>query len=146
VAANAAVALEALTGLRLGVRPERWRAWHASESAWWRERAPRALADLEHAKKGVVFGALNELAARRLHRDVLAERVQGVLGHADPSIRRLACTILAGLGDPRSGPALVECLADADDGVAHAAWDALKALTGLVLPLDGAAWAQALAL
>ena len=59
-----------------------------------------------------------------------------MLADPRPEIRRLACGVLQTLGAASSSGALAAALQDPDPSVSNAAWNALKAITGLDLPRD----------
>ncbi len=133
VSAAAEWALEHSTGLRFRADGKRWRAWLRAERAWLEQNGPRLRAELHARAAEVAIRALAELSCHRWRRHELALAALTGLEHADPLVRRLACTALARIGSSAAAPGLVLALDDADESVARAARQALEAL-GLTAP------------
>jgi len=136
--------LEAVSGMALGSGPERWLRWHESELAWFELQAPRVLAELGDEDETKVLAAMREIAGRHLFRDELADALIVALDRPESDVRICACRTLAGLGSPLAVKPLVALLEDENQAVRSAALSALRALTGLELPLDAKAWNEAL--
>ncbi len=132
--------LETVSGLSLGPTRERWLAWYEAELAWYEHEAPGACADLDSGDEATVLAAIRALAGRHFFRDELAQALSPVLEHPSPAVRLCACRALAGLGSWSAVPSLVHGLEDENEDVSRAAWSALRAISGLDLPPDGAMW------
>jgi HEAT repeat protein len=133
---SAVWALRRVSGLGFAEDPQPWRVWYADEAAWHERARPRLREDLGSHDVERVVAALRAYSDRRTRRAELAEEVAVVLGCAQPELRRLACSVLQQLGVPSACGALAGLLEDAEDTVSEAAWQALRALSGLDLPRD----------
>ena len=142
VADNAHGSLKSMTGLGLPPRTERWSLWLRSERRWLDEEAPRVFEKLRSRESAHVVAALSALSKRRFKRDEIAVRVEPVLRHEDPAIRRLGCIALRQLGASSAVPALIDCLDDPDTTVARNAWVTLCTITGETLPPDRREWSE----
>jgi len=140
VRSAAGAALTELTGLRLGPSPQRWTSWYAGESAWWDERAPRVLEQLEHDDPAVAIAALSELVPHRMCRGRLARAIAPRLDDDSPELRRLACLALEQLGSRAVAPQVLERLGDVDEGVRECAHHCLRSLFHVDLPPERDAW------
>ncbi len=138
--ADAAWALERISGLHLRDRAERWEAWCAAEQAWWCDRADAAFAGLESADPAARTHALLEIAGKRMSRDRLSLRVLPLLEDPDAAVAALAAQTLRGLCSKVACAALVRALERPEPAVGGEAWQALRAITRKDLPLDAAAW------
>jgi hypothetical protein len=124
---------------RLTTRDE-WQAWFEAERAWW---SGPGLAQLEILQTGApadVAGALRALLPHALGRDQVAVALAARLPELEPAARAAACGTLVQLGSRKVVPALVELLFESDDAVRHAAWTALRTLTGEELPAEPRLW------
>ncbi len=140
---QAARGLEQITGLSFRNEPTRWRAWYEQELAWFEEHGERSLQALHSERSEEVFEAVRTLAKRKLFRHQTAENLALLLNHESRSIRLVVPPALTQLGSPVAVPLLIDSLLDADEETARSAWNALKSLTGLELPLDHEAWRAA---
>lgn len=142
VRANAAWALERLTGRSDPPDLARWRRWFASESDWWRTDAAQAFQHLREGSPYEVGAALRELAGHRLYRHESSEEITQVLSRDEPELVAQACAVLGTLRSGLAKEELIELLAHPEERLRMAAWQALKAITGREdLPLDPEAWA-----
>lgn len=141
--ADAAWALEQISGLRLRERAERWEDWYAVELQWWRERSDAAFAALESGERAACSRALLEIAGRRASRDRLALRVAPLLAAADPAVARLAAQTLRVLRSKVAIAALLRALERPESKVGIEVWLALRAITRKDIPLDVEAWRAA---
>jgi len=129
-------ALAHISGLSFHADAQRWRAWLWAEQAWFERHGQRLRGELRARAAEVAIRALGELSSHRWRRHELALTAQIALEHADPRVRRLACTALARLGSSAAQPGLLQALEDADDSVVRAARQALEVL-GLAPPDPG---------
>lgn len=144
--ADAAWALERISGLELREHAESWEVWYAQQTTWWREHSDAAFADLEGATPALRIRGLLEVGPRRLSRDRISLRVVPLLEDPDPGVARLAAATLRALRSRVAVPALLDALERPEPVVGAAAWDALRAITRKDLPNDVAAWRAACAI
>lgn len=138
-------ALRDLTGQKLPGEAARWRQWYDAEQRWIEQYAATAIGRLSSDKPGEVVAAIHEIAERGLERGRFAEALSRVLrDHASAAVRNQACLALARLRSRAGLDALTAALTDADTVVAGNALNALRAISGLSLPLNAKAWRDAL--
>ena len=138
-------ALQEITDLSFKGSVSRWQAWYEEEQAWFDGEAGNAFDALRGGSDAEIFAALRSLSKRRLHREEIASGIASLLDHPTPAMRVLACQSLAQLKSPAAVLFLIDALHDGSDEVAEGALGALRALTGLDLPLDATAWERACA-
>lgn len=137
-------ALRRLTGLELSGNPETWARWYQAEQAWLVRERPRAFQRLRSNDAGQAADALREVLGHPLAREELCEALPDLLRNRVPQIRAMACRWLSDLDVRAAVPRLVWTLDDRDRAVATAAWEALRHLTSLDLPLEQDTWHEAL--
>jgi len=142
VRASAIDALQRLTGLAYGPDPARWLRWFHDEERWWEREAEPLLLHVERGRGLEFVRASREVLEHRLYRARIARAFALGLTRAQDEGAELACQALARLGSPVGVGALVEALEHRDARVRQAAWKALRAITGVELPPDPAAWAR----
>ncbi|HVS17178.1 MAG TPA: HEAT repeat domain-containing protein, partial [Planctomycetota bacterium] len=127
-------ALRRISTLGFTADPRPWRLWLDEEHAWWRTRAAACLEELNHPRTEVALAALDEVARRRLHRDVLAAAVVDMGGVAgELALRR--CHVLRALASRAGLGFLRECLGQSDADLRRAAEQAWRASTELPPPI-----------
>lgn len=137
-------ALRAITGLSFPPRPKLWRLWLQDEERWILDDAPEVFVLLEDPDPAVVIGALNALGHRRYSRDEIATRCRPLLKHEDLDVAKRTCGVLIELDSLKAVGSLYWVLEEGPDELAHEAWLALRAITGLDLPLDAKLWRDAI--
>jgi hypothetical protein len=138
-------ALRDLTARNLPAEAARWRQWYDAERLWAEQGAAAAIARLGSEKPEVVVAAIRELGDHGLERRRSAEALSRVLREdASAAVRNQACLALAKLRSRAGLDALTAALSDADTVVAGNALGALRAISGLSLPLNAKAWRDAL--
>jgi hypothetical protein len=137
-------ALKAGTGLAFSADPDRWEAWHASESEWYERNAGRLFRRIAMTSSRGIAEALRELSVCRYQSGKTAEGILGLLNHHDPFVRGEACQALRNLRAGIAVPALLSSMTDADPGVAQEAWRALQSITGKQVPFEIDAWSREL--
>jgi hypothetical protein len=137
-------ALRQLTGLELSASPETWGRWYQAEQAWLIRERPRTFQRLRSNEAGVAAAALREVLEHPLARQELCEALPDLLRNRVPAIRAMACEWLADLEVASAVPKLVWALDDRDRDVSRAAWQALRHLTALDLPLESDVWREEL--
>ena len=111
---------------------ESWRAWHASELAWYAERSESCFEALDVGSVEEIGSALQELVGHRINRHLIAEAVEGLIDSNASNLRLLACTALGQIGSRSSVPALTRMADDEDERVVREAERALEAIRGLL--------------
>jgi hypothetical protein len=144
LAENCLRALEMLSGYRFAIDSPMWELWWRDEVRWREEHMGATLSALEAADVAKIGAALQELAARRISRRELASAAANLLLDRRVEVRRLAAGALRDLGSRAVVPALIGALEDEDEEVRTIAGAALQALTGRELPMEPAAWRDAL--
>lgn len=144
IAGNAHWALQRITELKFAAQPERWRAWHEAELAWFAREEDAVLRALHVGSPSAAAAAAREIGERRLWREDLAQELLTALGRPQPALRSPICRAIQRLGVDNVTGGLVDLL-DSDPESAQAAWRALVALTGRELPADAMTWRLALA-
>jgi len=132
-------ALGELTGVKASGTAY-WENWSDIEEAWSAERAPEVLADLHEASGTTATRLLQELASHPWYADELETAVVRTLSHREPIVAELACETLRRFATPSAFASLVDALTDPRDRHRHAAWRALRELSGEPLPDDAADW------
>jgi HEAT repeats len=145
VSAAARGALVRISGSDFGRNHPRWRAWVASEEAWNEQQYPLVLQKLRTTATppALVHALTVEISAHTLYRNERAQDLLPLLESPEPRVRSMICHALRQLGSKRAVPALRSLLEDEEEGVQQAAWSALRAITGLQLPMEPEAWARA---
>ncbi len=138
--ADAAWALQRITGLKLRERRERWEDWYGTELAWWRDRSDQTFADLQAPDAAARTRALMDISGHRASRDRLASRVIPLLDHAEPATAKLAAWTLRVLRAKCAVGPLIRALDHTEPGVRIEAWRALRGITRKDLPEDAALW------
>jgi HEAT repeat protein len=141
---SAHAALRELTGLGFPNDAERWRAWLASEQAWFERSFGSVAYRLRSRDRRDVLAALAELVQHRYRRRELAAEAARLLDDVDHHVRRATCASLRTLGTCADLEPLIRCLDDENTAVAAEAHGALLALTGAELDASSAAWREAL--
>lgn len=142
VRSSAIDALTRLTGLDYGPDPVRWARWHRDEVRWWEHEADSLLVHVERGRGLEFVRASREVLEHRLYRGRIARAFALALARAQDEEAELACQALGRLRSLVAVGALVEALEHRDARVRRAAWKALRAITGVELPPDPAAWAR----
>ena len=137
-------ALREVSGRDLGEDPRRWRAWFIEELVWWDETYPTLLDVLREGTPEEIGPAVAELQLRALFRHTVAADLGELLSHEAPELRLRACVALRELGSLAPARALTAALEDTDPNVRARALEALRAISGLELGADRAAWVEAL--
>jgi HEAT repeat protein len=135
-------ALCELTGLRLRADTAGWSSWLETELGWYHEQAPTLRRMLAHGSPVQVSEALRELSLHRYERHRTALEIAQVLRHDNRFLRKQACIVLRQLQSKAPLDSLIESLDD-EEGVATAAHETLRVLTGEDLPRDPEAWRKA---
>ena len=142
---NATRGLQEITGLRFPQDARRWNHWYEGELSWIRRDKAKEFRKILSHDEVLVAKGLREIAKHPFVREELVLTLRSLLIDRNEEVRVLACQALAAHGDPPVVPWLVDALEDSDPEVRHAAWEALRTLTGLELtPLEWAMRAFAL--
>lgn len=136
--------LRSLAGVDLGLEREPWRDWMQAERAWFQEAWPDALRAIADEDPSAARAALRSVLEHPLWRDLTSEEIAPRLSRLEPGVAALACGVLARLGAHGALPWIVELLRVEDPALRTSAAEALRTLTGLSLPPDAEAWAEAL--
>ncbi len=144
VRADAAWALERISGLHFDRNAELWRDWFAREAQWWREDGEQAAAALQAGDRAARTQTLLAIGSRRAWRDQLASLAAVALHDEDPGIAVLAAQVLATLDSKAGVPPLLQALGRGEDEVVKAACSALRSITGKDLPPEPASWRAAI--
>ena len=140
---RALIALKSISTEQLGRDPEAWNEWHASAQAWWNERAPTLMREVEDPSASIASRAVLELSKHRFFRHQLAEPVARGLNHSESEVVILTCATLGHLGSPQSVPLLLERLTDHKLEIRRAALQALRRLTGADYGEEPEGWRKA---
>lgn len=143
--ADAAWALQRITGLKLRERRERWEDWYEAELAWWRDQSDATFADLQSSAAADRTRALMEISSHRASRDRLALRVIPLLEHEDTETAKLAAWALRVLRSKCAVEPLIRALERSEPEVTREAWHALRGITRKDLPEDAVRWRSACA-
>lgn len=135
--------LRAMSRTDCGASREAWNAWFDRESAWWDGEAATLIQRLHEESLGDVREALAALVDHALFRHEIAQAVGPLTVAPDAPRALLAISALERIGSPRGAPWLVRALAFEDER-REPARSAARALTGLDLGFDPAAWTRAL--
>lgn len=120
-----------LTGRRLAISPDVWRAWYRQEEIWFDERFHEVADLLLEATGPELFAAVGEIRAHAAHRRKLAPVVIDALEVRDePGVRRTLISLLSELGGWRAAELLEASLRDRAPLVRRAAVAGLMRLTG----------------
>lgn len=138
-------ALRRITGLDLPPTPARWTAWYAEEETFWLDHALPTWEALASPDRGVRMKALGQVSKLRLRRHVVAGHLAPAVLHDDEAFAVLVARELGRLRSPLAREALLAALETGSGERAAAAGKALRAIEGLDLPDDAAAWRDALA-
>jgi HEAT repeat protein len=138
--------LAAITGADLGADPGAWLDWRVAQEAWYAEHSAALLEQLADADPARASAAMGELLSRGFFRHEWAHEIGARLFAAEGPLFATACASVAALGSSRAVPWLVEALERVDVHERELARGALRALTGLELPAERAAWLHALEL
>jgi hypothetical protein len=124
----------------------RWKAWITSEEDWFETRFGELIALLHSRGLQLIDAqaALAELAAHPLYRRNITGNLLSAFAGSRPAIQELLCSTLLHLNARGTTAGLLPMLEDLDPDVKHAAWQALRCLTGLDLPLDPTLWRHSL--
>lgn len=136
--------LRRMSGQNLGAEPELWADWYDAELSWWDREATAAFSGLSSQDPADVVFSLNTLMRHSLFRHEIAEAVGPTVLHESPAVVTSACSALRRLGSTRSVPWLIDAMGNETPAERNAAWEALRYLTGLDLPLDAEEWAVVL--
>ena len=139
LARSADWALRRLSGMDTEMGKKDWQQWFASERGWWESLGKELAVELETGGPTRKAAVARELLQHRAFRHEVAVLLAEALA-ADPEFAVTAGRILERLQSRRPVPVLVEALYASDKRIRHAAWEALQALTGEHLPLDGRSW------
>ena len=137
---NAHWALRSMSSLNFPSDSKRWKLWLDGEQAWWKESGHRMRHLLASTETRDVLEALQGISGHPLFLSPFRAGLEKALSHRDGNVRRQAVCVLHQLRSQASVPAIIACLDDQQRGVAYAAHEALKALTGRRIPQDPDAW------
>ncbi len=115
IRASAYGALCRLSGISLPPQETSWHVWRVQEGAWFEEREPTLLSDIEEGSEQAAQDAMLEMSAHRWERHRLSDIVAEGLNRPEESVRGLACSVLGQLGSPRARAALQKFLLDGSD-------------------------------
>ncbi len=133
-------ALEQLAGMSAPRGAAEWRGWLHVESRWWAKEGAALLADAQSEDPARIVPALRELAKHHFHIDRIAPGLESMLSGPETEIAVLAATTLGNLRSTASVPTLLETMYSGSAQLKHAAWSALRKITGQDLPQDLDAW------
>ncbi|MEN8148868.1 MAG: HEAT repeat domain-containing protein [Planctomycetota bacterium] len=95
---NSHWALAQLSGLKFPESPERWKLWHADETAWWEAEGEDLLDVLTTGTDLQIIEALKVIAGHRLYRMKFSPLLRKLLEHPSPEVRDAAEQALVDLG------------------------------------------------
>lgn len=139
-------ALQQVTGLELGTRPDPWRTWLAVSRKWQTERKNSALEEIRGGNRTLVVRALREISNQKLDRRELASAVSELLTEPDEHVAATAIASLRALGSKAAVLPLMEAIDMGDEAWRANCHAALLDLTGLSCDPTARAWSQALGL
>jgi hypothetical protein len=133
-------ALQLMAGVRWPGEARRWKDWLRKETAWLAQALPALAQDVSATDPGRAALALRELGPKSHLRDQIAPSLVAALGHPDPAVVRLACSVAAATRCDAALGALAQQLAHADESVREASVAALRSLSGEPGPPDADWW------
>ena len=139
----AADALRSSFGRPLPAEVGAWNRWWDEEIAWKEQRGRAWASELEEADEPLTLRLLGELALHPLHFDALIDRWIHLTAHPSDEVRRAAARILTDCTPRLVLAEWVDALDDADPAVRSLVGEALRQATGLQLPAERWAWAEA---
>ena len=127
---------------------QQWQAWFEEDLQWWQAEGQDLEDDLYAARPADVVIALRTLIPYRWRREQVIGGVARLALWGEPSLRRLAVTVLGSLGGPQAQDTLLDVIEDplADGQLLADALSSLCACTELNLGEDPAIWRQVLAI
>lgn len=137
-------ALRSISAMTIGPSPDRWGAWLAREERWWHGRGVADLGRLDVAEPPEALRILREAAQHRLFRSEIAAATQPLLFCDDTALVRMALATLESVRARGCELDIVELLEHSSSSVRAQAAEALRSLTGQVLPGDPRLWRQVL--